>query len=351
MSPPKTKKPLQTGGSDAAVADTSALNLGIQCSYDNMEKELAQHFTPKKANSVRLADAYLELSDSMPALMKRAQRVSGCGDFLEFHVSEQKTRLAVANFCKDRLCPMCNWRRSLKIFGQMSKVMDVLQGDGYRFLFLTLTVKNCSGDDLRAVLDDMQKAWTRMMHLKVFKSVVCGTFRAVEVTRNRRTGLYHPHYHVVIAVRPDYFKHGYIPQAEWKKFWRESCRLQYDPVVDIRTIKADTDKDLKKAVAESSKYPYKDTDLLRGSMPTVKNNVRVLLDGLTQRKLCSWTGCFLDALKKLNLDEDDDGDLLHVGDDEDLRDDVSYLIVRWHWKAGAYISGEMQYMHVKRIDL
>lgn len=349
MSPPNKKKPHQTGGSEAAVADTSALTYEVQCNYDNTEKELNQHFVPKKASSQKLASAYLELSDSDPTLMKRAQRVSGCGDFLEFHISEKKSRLAVANFCKDRLCPMCNWRRSLKIFGQMSKVMNLLQGDGYQFLFLTLTVKNCSGDDLRAVLDDMQKAWTRMMHLKAFKSVTCGTFRAVEITRNRRTGLYHPHYHVVIAVRPDYFTRNYIPQAEWKKFWRESCRLDYEPVVDIRKIKADSSKDVGKAVAEASKYPYKDSDLLRGSISTVTHNVRVLLGGLTQRKLCSWTGCFLDALKKLNLDAEDE-DLLHVGADEDLRDDVSYLMVRWHWKAGAYVSGEMQYFHVERID-
>lgn len=350
MSPPKTKKPLQTGGSDAAAVDESTLNLDVQCSYDNTEKELKQHFQPKKAASVRLSEAYFGMSmRSSPDAADfetRSKRVGTCGEYLEFHVTEKGSKLARAFFCKDRLCPMCNWRRSLKVFSQMSKVMDALQSQGYQFLFLTLTVKNCSGDDLGVVLDEMQHAWTRMMHLKAVKKAVCGTFRAIEVTRNRRTGEYHPHYHVVLAVRPDYFKKCYITQTSWKNMWRDSCRLSYDPVVDIRTIKADSKKDMAKAVAETSKYAVKDKDYLAGDNLQVSHNVEVLLQGLTQRKLCSWTGCFLEEMKKLKFDDAESGDLLHVDPDE-IREDLSYLIVRFHWCAGAYVAGEMTPVHVQ----
>lgn len=348
MSPPETKKPRQTGGSDTAATDCSVLNLDVQYEYDNTEKELRQHFQPKKAASLKLAAAYSDIAllpgEDTSSFDEKSKRVSTCGQFLEFHVSAGGSKLARAFFCKDRLCPMCNWRRSLKVFSQMSKVMDALQGQGFQFLFLTLTVKNCSGDTLGAVLDEMQHAWNRMLHLKKFRSVVCGTFRAIEVTRNRLTGEYHPHYHVVLAVRPDYFKKSYIKQSEWKRVWRESCRLEYDPIVDIRTIRADSKKDMAKAVAETSKYAVKDKDYLEGSAAGISQNVLHLLHGLTQRKLCSWTGCFLDEMKKLKFDDAENGDLLHVGDE--LRDDLSYLIVKYHWCAGAYIAGEMQYVHM-----
>lgn len=53
---------------------------------------------------------------------------------------------------------MCAWRRSLKIFGQVSKVMDHVEKNyNYRYIFLTLTVKNCYGEDLKDTLDCKQR--------------------------------------------------------------------------------------------------------------------------------------------------------------------------------------------------
>lgn len=298
---------------------------------DNTETEILQHFTPKKLRSASLRDVYLELG-----LTQRALRVDGCGTFLEWHIQPETQKLVRANFCKDRLCSMCNWRRSLKVFSQVSQVMTILQQSAnYEFLFLTLTVRNCDGSQLSSVLSEMQKSWVRMLHVKHIKKVVCGSFRAIEITRNPHTGEYHPHFHVILAVNRDYFHKSYLKQSEWAAIWRSCCRLEYNPVVDVRSIKNGS-KGLSGAVAEAAKYSVKDSDFLSGTWEERSSAVLALLSGITQRKLVCWSGCFLDAVKQLNLDDSENGDLLNF-DGTQLRSDVAFLVVRWHWAAGCYV--------------
>mgnify|MGYP000485452114 FL=1 len=49
---------------------------------------------------------------------------------------------------------MCIKRKQKKIYGQMSKIMNVLSDD-YVFVFLTLTQKNVSGEDLADEIDNL----------------------------------------------------------------------------------------------------------------------------------------------------------------------------------------------------
>lgn len=287
--------------------------------------EVNTKLTPKKIQALQLAGVYQCLG-----LERRSVRLSECGSFLEYTLTAEKAKLTKANFCKDRLCPMCNWRRSLKIFGQVSKVMDSLQGQ-YSYLFLTLTVRNCDGEQLPDVLDGMQAGWKNFLKQKRFRSAVAGTFRAVEITRNAKTGEYHPHYHVILAVKPSYFKKSYIRQDEWSAMWQRACGLSYNPICDIRKVTGTG-----KAVAEVSKYAVKGTDILRGDLETISETVCTLIRSLTARRLCSFTGVLRKARKDLQLDDPEDGDLLHVDGDE-LREDVATVIIRYKWACGTYI--------------
>lgn len=298
---------------------------------DSLQGEVEQRFQPKKSASEKLSLVYRSMN-----LLGRASRVRDCGSFLEFHVTESEKKLHLSNFCKDRLCPMCNWRRSLKIFSQVSRVMDCLESQGFNFLFLTLTVKNCSGDDLPCTCQMLFDGWRNLYHEKsVFQKSVFGTFRSLEVTRNKKTGEFHPHLHVVLAVKPDYFKHGYISQAQWAELWRSCCSLEYTPIIDIRRIKDDS-KGISGAVAEVAKYAVKSTDFLDGTFSECSSYVSSFLSALSGRRLCSFTGVFSVARKALSLDDVETGDLVHV-DSDSLRPDVAYMIVRYSWKAGVYV--------------
>ena len=61
------------------------------------------------------------------------EKIKQCGNYLEFALKEHqitkdsKKKLAGANFCKNRFCPMCNWRRIRNITGQLKDAFSVIQ--------------------------------------------------------------------------------------------------------------------------------------------------------------------------------------------------------------------------------
>jgi hypothetical protein len=132
-----------------------------------------------------------------------------------------------------------------------------------RWLFLTLTVRNCAIGDLRATLQEMGKAWRRLVVRQEFGAVQ-GWIRTTEVTRGR-DGSAHPHFHVLMMVKPGYFAgKNYVTQARWADIWRECARLDYQPIVDIRTVKAKpgmSESPLRRAVSETLKYAVKPADM------------------------------------------------------------------------------------------
>ena len=54
----------------------------------------------------------------------------------------------------------CNWRRSLKMYSQVSQITDkILTTRKSRFIFVTLTVKNPDAEHLTETLDLMNKGF------------------------------------------------------------------------------------------------------------------------------------------------------------------------------------------------
>lgn len=293
----------------------------------------------KKMNTLELAESYNRLG------MKKSYRVAECGSFLEFkrYYEDGSLKLNRANFCKVRLCPMCAWRRSLKIFGQVSKVMDqATKNKEYRFIFLTLTCRNVDGEELSSQIDTLFKSYHKLMRRKAVKSAVKGWFRALEVTHNLEQDTYHPHFHVVLAVNKSYFKDvkTYINQDQWTQLWKESMKIDYTPIVDVRAFKTGTNKRTSKSVAEAAKYAVKDGDfIIKDDDGTVNEELTDsavwILDGaLANRRLVAFGGELKDIHKALNLDDAEDGDLINTDNDEELREDLDYVIERYQWHIG-----------------
>ena len=124
------------------------------------QAEIDERFTPKKERSQYLAQVY-----DLLQLNNKADLVRGCGTFLEWHISDVRSKLVHANFCKDRLCPSCTWRRSLKAFHHVSRCLDYMESEHYQYLFLTLTLKNCSDSDLVKTIDLLNSAKRTLFHL------------------------------------------------------------------------------------------------------------------------------------------------------------------------------------------
>lgn len=296
----------------------------------------------KKINNLELSNSYRRLSEKYGAEISPHKwlRVRECATYLEFrlYLESLERRLHSANFCKDRLCGICSWRRSLKTFSQMMAVMNVASKD-YEFIFLTLTVKNVSSENLDNQIKEMMKGFKRLTERKQFKDSIKGYFRALEVTYSRKRDDYHPHFHVVLAVSKGYFKsRKYLKKDDFIKLWREAMRLDYDPSVDVRKFKAATDAQLKKAVAEAAKYTVKDSDYLvkhkNGKLNLDKTDevVKTLSQALAYKRLLGWGGILKEIHKMLDLDDAENGDLVYTGD-EDIEGGL-YIIEKYNWHVG-----------------
>lgn len=294
----------------------------------------------KKEANTYLARAYDEISTS------KAERLRECATVLSFNVgSDGNMRLHTMSSCRVRLCPMCAWRRSLKIFSNVSKIMDGMTTERkYGFVFLTLTVSNCEGDKLSKTIDGMMDGWKRLVERKAFRDAVKGFYRGLEVTHNVRPrskgyNTYHPHFHCILAVDTAYFSgKNYIKQDDWVKMWRDSMRLDYDPIVDVRRVKGDTAK----AVAEVAKYSVKDGDYIIPQNWELTVETVGLLDGaLANRRLMAYGGKMREWHRRLNLQDEMSGNLVNVdGEEETETIDLKLLTYVWN-------TGYNQYFRVK----
>lgn len=194
-----------------------------------------------------------------------ASRVSICSQLLEFGLvpdwdeATLKLKLRSARFCRVRHCPVCQWRRSLMWKAKAYKVLPriVEAYPNYRWLFLTLTQKNCPITELKTNLQHMNRSFQRMSQRKLWPAE--GWLRSTEVTRGR-DGSAHPHFHCLLVVRPGYFGKNYIRQDEWVALWRDSMRVDYNPILDCRAVKQG--KQPMQLVPEILKYCTKESDLV-----------------------------------------------------------------------------------------
>ena len=205
---------------------------------------------------------------------KYADRINGCSGYLKFSMQESKLVLKEVWFCRVRHCPVCQWRRSLKMRAMMYQKIDqiVAQHPTHRWVFLTLTVKNCDVKDLRDTLVEMNNGWKRLIQSKRFKGVVDGFIRTTEMTRPKIKGRemeVHPHFHVMLMVKASYFARDYIKQTEWTDMWMKAMRMDYYPQVNIKAVKPNKKKTAEQnqqtlhgAILETFKYSVKPSDML-----------------------------------------------------------------------------------------
>lgn len=296
----------------------------------------------KKLNNLLLAQIY----DAFDT--HKAGRLRSCANYLNFQsIPIDGKRLVDASFCRVRLCPICAWRRTLKVYSCFRKILVAMRPEGYRYIFVTLTVRNCTPQNLSETIDGMMHGWNRLAKYKAFKQAVNGWYRALEITHNvdllhPELESYHPHFHCIFAVSRSYFtSQNYLSQAKWTTLWQKALDASYTPIVDVRRVKGTTAK----AVAEAAKYTVKDSDyLIPDDWDLTTGTVQLLDDVLHNRRLIAYGGAMKDWHQKLNLDDEIDGDLVHVDDDATKEiEEVGYPVIAYVWGNG--ISGQNYYAH------
>jgi plasmid rolling circle replication initiator protein Rep len=249
--------------------DNAAAQLLHHTADQNQAESDFEHLPPshevwdrKKAGADLVAGVYAQAGDTR--IRKHAETVGKCSEtlFLSEVVNRETGeigRKAQSWKCRERHCPICQSARARKLHREFAAVLPAImeQVSGGVFLFLTLTVRNCPIEELRATLADMGKAWKRLLLKPEFR-IVKGWIRGTEVTR-ALDGQAHPHFHALLLVPPSYFSKYYIKQEKWVELWQAAARLNYPPSVDIRRVK--TAKGGIEEAVKAATYSVKPSDL------------------------------------------------------------------------------------------
>lgn len=297
----------------------------------------------KKKRNIEYSDLLSELN------YKKASNVKVCAEILKFQKQEDDIlKLKQAWFCKSRLCPVCNWRKSMKHSSQVIQIIDeaIKKYPKGRFLFWTLTTKNVfNAKDLNAEISKMNKSFNRMMDYKKIQKNLLGYLKATEVTVNKKDGSYNQHFHILLFVKANYFsgkEDNYISQSELTDFWKKALKIDYTPIVNIKAVKAKTskkEKDVIAAVYETAKYPVKDIDFLTEDREENLQRVDDLEKGLKRKRLISFGGIFKEIRKELKLEDVENGNLIDVDSDEEDKKELNeaeIIIAKWNFQRQNY---------------
>lgn len=214
-----------------------------------------------------------------------AVKMIECGTFLSVGSAGDGCKVYNANFCRLRLCPMCQRRRSLKVYGQMLQVANALS-EKYAALHLVLSRPNVTADALENELCWLFGSSSRYFRDKDIKKAFKGILRCCEVTYNQTRGDYHPHLHCIVFVNKSYFtSRDYLKRDILSQKWDSLTGVAGSSCYISRV------KDIEKGVAEVCKYAVKpfendvELDVWRTIYLALHNRRMVQSYGVVRQKL------------------------------------------------------------------
>jgi hypothetical protein len=209
-----------------------------------------------------------------------------------------------------------------------------------RFVFLTLTVRNCELTELRDTLAWMHKSWTKLVKRKEFVAVQ-GWIRSVEVTR-ASDDTAHPHYHALLMVKPSYFSTSYVSQQNWTEAWQSCLGIHYTPIVDIRSVRPGKREKggeggvlMMSAICETLKYSVKPAECLgEDKARRIPNHewLSQLTSQLYKTRAIATGGILKQYLKEL---EEEPEDLVHADENGLIDPDETSPRLAFDWKETA----------------
>lgn len=288
-----------------------------------------------KMMNERLSTVYQAVNE------KKSYRLIDCCSSLSYAYDSAKNvrKLSHAHFCKVRLCPLCSWRRSLRLYADTMKCVDYLADRNYRYLFITLTVKNCKADELSSTIDNLFKAvkkFDRRKETQCFEGFV----RNLEITHNvdydsPSFDTYHPHFHMLVAVKSTYFARNYISKRHLRALWADCLGItdnDYRQSLQVSIEKCYGNSS--KKVAEVSKYASKASEyVIVDDFDLSVSAVRCLDEALHHRRLVTYSKCFREAKQALHLADIEQADLLHIDDDDTSELEADAQEIFW-WFSG-----------------
>ena len=326
-----TEAARKAGESDGTEPNTAEID-SIAASH--VFQLVNEKFSPKKRDNLHLSEAYL-LTDFQNREAK-AWRLSLCANYLEFALppegDDKRFKVVKTSSCHVRLCPVCQWRRSLNVFRNLAEIYEPLN-KSYKHIFLTLTYPNCTGKKLPESINRFSEGFKKMMRRKPYKDIILGYTRTIEVTHNEKTDMFHPHLHAILTVPRTYGKKSYIPFEQWQESWHDITGWTgpFPLQVNVKMIKAVSGK----AIAEIAKYAVKPSDYIKKDVEETARLVQILDTALDGRRFVSHGGIVKEEKQKLFKSkslEDIETDVIPKAEWEEWE----RVIYQWHFGKEKY---------------
>ena len=228
----------------------------------------------------------MQLYENIKSHLSENQKAyyKNCGKFLRVN---EKGNITQAYLCRNRFCPVCNMLNSR---GKYAKIINAMKEfPPCEFIFITLTVKNVVGQDLKKELEHISRSFHKFQNRAPMNKVSMGYFRTTEITYNAEKDTFHPHIHMLVSVSPEYFKSNeYSTTFEWRTAWESSAQLDYVSQVDVK--KVEKGDNIFHAVAEISKYCTKLSSIISNKQN--EKAIGHLIKATKNRRLINVGGLF-----------------------------------------------------------
>lgn len=284
--------------------------------------ELAGSWNDLKQRSVRFIGQCLHSH----VLGHMVTSMETCGEVLAFAPDENgEMRFRSSWFCRNRLCPMCIKRRSLKQYAEACRLVQAMPVGTW--LHLVLTIPNVPFGELGESISRMNKASSEFFRAPMIRRAFRGILRVLEVTYNQRRDDWHPHFHCLIWAPKSYCTNPrlYLKHETLLQLWAEAVGL---PVKELHITRI---KDPLEAVPEVVKYcfkPYEPEGLGGLSELEFYESIWAALHG---RRTIQTYGEIRRTVRELRLDLEGDGE-----DDPIRAEDPGVLLLRYDRKRRKY---------------
>ena len=252
---------------------------------------------------------FIGLCEKSVTLQHLTKSMATCGEVLAFMPNEDgEMRFRYSWFCRNRLCPMCIKRRSLKQYAEACRLVQAMPEGTW--LHLVLTVPNCTFEDLGDMISQMNKASSDFFRSKEIKRAFRGVLRVLEVTYNAMRDDWHPHFHCLIWAPKSYCTNPklYVKQERLVDLWSAAIGLPAKQVYISRI------KDPLTALPEVVKYcfkPFTPNDKQGLSEREFYEHIYTALHG---RRCIQTYGLIRETVRDLKIDLEGDSEELPAAD-------------------------------------
>jgi len=172
--------------------------------------------------------------------------------------------------CHLRWCPLCAKTRTNFVSQQVQEWIETTKYSK----FITLTIVS-TDTPISDQINHLYDSFKRLRKKKAFKSKIKAGVWFFQITKNKTTGLWHPHLHIIGIGK-------FLSKRELSRTWLE-CTGD-SKIVDIKAV-----KDKKQAAMYAARYAAKPADLALVDIPDAAD----LVMAMQGRRICgSWgKGC------------------------------------------------------------